>query len=83
MPHHLRGGFALFFGQVQQFPCDLVRRGQLGALPVDHRLPVEGREELRDIAQLAAQLACPGVSATRFRAWVRSGRPDAILRAQG
>ena len=40
MPHHLRGGVALFLRQAQQFPPALVRRGKLGALPVDRRLPV-------------------------------------------
>ena len=39
MSHHLRGGVALFFGQAQQFPRDLLRRDHLGALPVDHSLP--------------------------------------------
>ena len=67
MPHHLRGGIALFFGQAQQLPRDLVRCGQLGALPVDHRLPVQGRKELRGVTQLPAQLACPSVSAAGFR----------------
>ena len=32
-----------------------------------HESPVQGREELRDVAQLAAQLASPGVGAARLR----------------
>ena len=32
-----------------------------------HELPVQGREELRDVAQLAAQLARPRVGAARLR----------------
>ena len=67
MPGHARGSVAPFLGQAQQLLRDLVRRGQLAALEVDHGSPVQGREELRDVAQLAAQLAGPGVGAARLR----------------
>ena len=64
---HLCGGLALLLGRAQQLPRDLVRHGQLAALEVDDEAPVQGREELRDVAQLAAQLASPGVGAPRLR----------------
>ena len=67
MPGHPRGGVAPLLGRAQQLPRGLVRRGQLAALEVDDEAPVQGREELRDVAQLAAQLASPGVGAARLR----------------
>src|SRR5918998_2402676 len=44
-----------------------MRRGQFAALEVEHGLAVQDRKDLRDVAQVTAQLASPGVGATRLR----------------
>ena len=64
---HPRRVVATLLGRLQQLPRGLVRRGQLAALEVDDEAAVEGREELRRVAQLAAQLARPGVGAAGLR----------------
>ena len=67
MTSHLCGGVAPFLRQAQQLPGDLVRLGQFASLEVEHRMAVQDRKDLRDVAQVAAQLASPGVGATRLR----------------
>ena len=64
---HPRGGITPLLGRAQQLPGGLVRHGQLATHEVMHRSPVQGWEELRDVAQLAAQVASPSVGAAGLR----------------
>ena len=64
---HPRRGVAPLLGQLQQLPRRLEGRSQLTALKVHDRSTVQGREDLRDITQLAAKLARTGVGATGLR----------------
>src|SRR3954454_13284908 len=54
MPGYPRGGVAPLLRRMQQLLRGLVRRGEFGALEMDDEASVQGREELRDIAQLTA-----------------------------
>jgi hypothetical protein len=59
-----RGGIAPILSQLQQIPRSLVRHGQFAPLKVHDELSIKRWEELRHVAQLAAQLARTSVGAT-------------------